>query len=141
MPNVRKLQESKRCGKCCNKQSNAIIDAVARKLNKEITSYYSKTGEQTKIDKNIEITNKQKLRAKVILTNIIWPVKTDKRSNVEDPKNLKLYSLKHKTRMNKKATTQIYTSELWNNRRSYAVKTNRIIMKTTYKRDAKKKCS
>ena len=74
----------------------------------------------------------------MILTNIIWLIKTDKRSNVEDPKNLKLYSLKHKTRMNKKAKTQIYTNELWNNRRSYAVKTNRIIMKTTYKRDAKK---
>ena len=60
MPNVRKLQESKRCGKRCDKQSNGIIDAVARKLNTENTSYYSKKGEQTKIDKNIEITNKQK---------------------------------------------------------------------------------
>ena len=60
MQNVRKLQERKRCGKRCDKQSNAIIDAVARKLNKENTSYYSKKGEQTKIDKNIEITNKQK---------------------------------------------------------------------------------
>ena len=42
MPNIRKLQESKRCGKRCDNQSNAIIDAVARKMNKENTSYYSK---------------------------------------------------------------------------------------------------
>ena len=74
----------------------------------------------------------------MILTNVIWPIKTDKRSDVEDPKNLKLYSPKHKTRMNKKAKTRIYTNELQNNRRSYAGKTNRIIMTTTYKRDAKK---
>ena len=58
MPNIRILQESRRCGKRCDNQSNAIIDAVARKLNKENTSYYSKKGEQTKIDKNIEISNK-----------------------------------------------------------------------------------
>ena len=39
--------------------------------------------------------------------------------------------------MNRKAKARIYTDELRNNRRSYAEKTNRIIMKTTYKRDTK----
>ena len=48
----------------------------------------------------------------------------DKRRDVEDPKNLKLYSPKHKTRMNKKAKMQIYTNELQNNRQSYAEKNN-----------------
>ena len=40
MPNIRKLQKE-------NDAVNvAIIDAVARKLNKENTSYYSRKGEQ-----------------------------------------------------------------------------------------------
>ena len=40
--------------------------------------------------------------------------------------------------MNKMQRREFYTNELRNNRRSYAKKTNReIIKKTTYKRDAK----
>ena len=37
--------------------------------------------------------------------------------------------------MNKTTKARIYTDKLRNNRRSYAEKTNRIIMKTKYKHD------
>ena len=65
MPNIRKLQESKRCGKRCDNQSDAMIDAVARKLNKENTSYCSKKGEQTKNrqeHRNTKISRNEELK-------------------------------------------------------------------------------
>ena len=83
MPNVRKLQESQRCGKRCDKQSNAIIDAVARKLNKENTSENGRTNKNRQEHRNNKLAE---MKSKVILTNVIWPIKTDKRSDVEDPR-------------------------------------------------------
>ena len=55
-------------------------------------------------------------------------------------RNLKLYSPKHKTRMNKKQRREFILMNYGNNRQSFAEKTNRIIMKTTCKRDTQKMC-
>ena len=59
---------------------------------------------------------------KIILTNVIWPVKGQTKRCWKKTQNLKLYPPKHKTRMNKKTKTRIYTNELRNNRQSYAEK-------------------